>query len=50
MFSEIFKRGGDVFELDEWLLKRLFTGMLRNKSLMRMLSEDNVNCMYIYEI
>lgn len=50
MFSEIFKRGGDVFELDEWLLKRLFTGMLKNKSLMRMLSKDNVNCMYIYEI
>lgn len=36
------------------LLKRLFTGMLNNKSLMGMLSEDKffdkVNCMYMYEI
>lgn len=36
------------------LLKRLFTGMLKNKSLMGMLNEDkffdNVNCMCMYEI
>lgn len=48
MFSEIFKRGDDVSELDE------STGMLNNKSLMGMLSEDKffdkVNCMYMYEI